>query len=127
MQMWSRSSRGTGDQSQFSGYWPWLYGGAYVSIPVFTAATNDGTGILTLYDGTLELNVPFGIMQRLIPGYYEIGLVITTIDGTVIQQLAVGTIPIYNGSAWSGFGPLPGGGTPGGDFSPSDFNNGFSI
>ena len=109
MQMWARSSRGAGDQSQFYGNLPFIYGGGYNAIPSFTAATNDGTGILTLYNGTLELNVPAGVMQRLLPGYYEIGMMILTPDQTVSQQLAVGTLPLLNGGVWAGWGAT---GTP---------------
>jgi hypothetical protein len=105
MQMWARSARGTGDQSQFYGNWPYIYGGGYNAVPSFSAATNDGTGVLTLYDGTLELNVPSATLQRLLPGYYEIGLVIMTTDQTMVQQLAVGTLPLYNGGVWSLNGP----------------------
>ena len=101
--MWARSSRGSGDQSQFLGNWPFIFGGGFVAVPAFSASTNDGTGVLTLYNGTLELNVPYGVIQRLIPGYYEIGLTIATVDGTTIQQLAVGTLPLYNGGVWSGW------------------------
>ena len=110
MQMWARSARGAGDQSQFFGNWPFIYGGGYNAVPSFSAATNDGSGILTLYDGTLELNLPAAIMQRLLPGYYEIGMIISTPDLQVTQQLCVGTVPIVNGGVWPGWGatkPFP--------------------
>jgi len=101
IQMWARSARGAGDQSQFFGNWPFIFGGGYNAVPAFRASTTDGTGILTLYDGTLELNVPSAVMQRLLPGYYEIGMLIATPDNSVVTQLVVGTLPIYNGGVWS--------------------------
>ena len=100
IQMWARSARGAGDQSQFFGNWPFIYGGGYNAVPAFTAATDDGTGHLVLYDGILDLNIPFATLQRLLPGYYEIGMVITDPDKTFLQQLAVGVLPIYNGGVW---------------------------
>jgi len=49
----------------------------------------------------LELNIPYTTMQKLSPGYYELGMTIATPDGTFIQQLAVGVVPILNGGVWS--------------------------
>ena len=101
MQMWARSARGYGDQSQFYANWPYIYGGGYAAVPAFSAATNDGTGVLTLYDGVLELNVPAAIMQRGQPGYWEVGMMIFTPDEQFVQQLAAGVVPIYNSGVWS--------------------------
>lgn len=101
VQMWARSARGMGDQSQFYANWPYIYGGGYAAVPSFSAATNDGTGLFTLNDGVLELNIPYTTMQKLSPGYYELGMTIATPDGTFIQQLAVGVVPILNGGVWS--------------------------
>lgn len=101
VQCWSRTSRGTGDQMPIGPQWPYLYGGSYFATPVFAAATNDGTGKLTLYDGTLSLNIPASTMMILAPGYYEMYFTISTIDGTVIQQLASGTFPLQTGGMWN--------------------------
>ncbi len=101
IQMWARSARGAGDQSQFFGNWPFVFGGGYNAVPSFSAATDDGTGNLTLYDGTLELKIDASVMQRLLPGYYEIGMTIMTPDKTISDQLAVGTVPLYNGGVWN--------------------------
>lgn len=101
MQMWARSGRGYGDQSQFYANWPYIYGGGYAAVPAFSASTNDGTGVLTLNDGVLELNVPFATMQRGQAGYWEIGMMIFTPDEQFVQQLAVGVVPIYNSGVWS--------------------------
>lgn len=99
--MWARSSRGYGDQSQFIGNWPSLYGGGYNAIPSFSANTQDGTGYLTLYNGTLQINIPASIMQRLVPGYYEMGFTISTPDRSIVSQLIVGIQPLYNGGVWT--------------------------
>lgn len=101
IQMWARSARGAGDQSQFFGNWPFIFGGGYNAVPAFTASTNDGTGMLTLYEGTLMVNIPYTTMQRLLPGYYEIGMIISSPDLANRTQLAVGTMPIYNGGVWN--------------------------
>lgn len=101
VQMWARSARGAGDQSQFFGGWPFIYGGGYNAVPAFTAATNDGTNHLNLYDGVLELNIPATTLQRLLPGYYEIGAVIQSPDQTFTSQLFIGVVPLYNGTCWS--------------------------
>lgn len=98
--MWARSARGAGDQSQFFGNWPLIYGGGYNAVPAFSAATDDGTGNLTLYDGVLTLNIPNATISRLLAGYYEIGGLILTPDKTYIQQLFVGLVPIYQGLVW---------------------------
>ena len=101
VQMWARSARGAGDQSQFFGGWPFIYGGGYNAVPAFTAATNDGTNHLTLFDGVLELNIPATTLQRLLPGYYEIGAVIQSPDQTFTSQLFIGVVPLYNGTVWN--------------------------
>lgn len=103
VQMWARSARGAGDQSQYPYAWPQqaLGAGSYGSVPAFSAATNDGTGVLTLYDGVLTLNVPAATMQSLIPGYYEVGMLISTADDSFTTPLAVGTVPIYNSGVWN--------------------------
>lgn len=101
VQMWARSARGYGDQTQFFGNWPYVYGGGYNAVPSFTAATNDGTGNLTLYDGVLTLNIQTDIMQRLLPGYYELGMTISDPDQTFTAQLAVGVVPVFQGLVWN--------------------------
>lgn len=101
IQMWARSARGAGDQSQFFGNWPYIYGGGYNAVPSFSAATNDGTGNFTLYDGVLTLNIPNATMQRLLPGYYELGMTISDPDDVFTAQLAVGLVPIYQGLVWN--------------------------
>ena len=101
VQCWARSARGSGDQSQFNWNWPYTYSG-FNAVPVFSGNTRDGTGILTLYKGTLEINVPAATMQRLLPGWYEVGFLISEPDGSTPQQLAVGTLPIYNSGVWNG-------------------------
>ena len=102
--MWARSARGTGDQSQFFGNWPFIFGGGYNAVPAFSADTRDGTGMLTLYKGTLELNIPSANMQRLLPGYYELAFILMSNDLQTTQQLMVGTVPVYNGGVWSNLG-----------------------
>lgn len=99
--MWARSARGAGDQSQFFGGWPFIYGGGYNAVPAFTAATNAGTTHLTLFDGVLELDIPAATLQRLLPGYYEIGAVIQSPDQTFTSQLFIGVVPLYNGTVWN--------------------------
>jgi hypothetical protein len=106
VQMWARSARGSGDQSIFFGNWPQIYGGGYAAVPSFSASTIDGTGKLTLYDGTLEINIPAVTMQRLLPGYFELAFLIATTDQAMTQQLAVGTVPVYNSGVWSTSGFL---------------------
>ena len=99
-QMWARSSRGSGDQSQFVGNWPFLSAGGAGLIPAITAATNDGTGAFTLLNGILTLNIAQSILQRLLPGYYEVAMIIQLYDLSMTQQLVVGTLPLYNGGVW---------------------------
>ncbi len=99
-QMWARSARGAGDQSQFYGNWPLIYNGGYTTVPSFSAATDDGTGHLVLYDGILTLNIPSTTLNRMLPGYYEIGFLILNPDKTHITQLAAGLVPIYQGLVW---------------------------
>jgi hypothetical protein len=44
-------------------------------------------------------------MQRLLPGYYELAMTISAPDDQFTSQLAVGTVPIYNGGVWQNVAP----------------------
>jgi hypothetical protein len=96
-QLWARSPRGAGDQSQRSSSWPNASGGWPGSAVLISANTDDGTGILALDAGVLTLNVPLSTMQMLIPGYYEVGITVRDKASLITQQLTVGTVPIYQG------------------------------
>lgn len=100
LQVWARSSRGAGDQSQLGG-WNIFQAVNNNYIPVVNASTKDGTGRLTLDEGDLLINLDFPNQANVLPGYYEIGMIMFR-DG-ISEQLLVGTLPLYNGGVFSQF------------------------
>lgn len=96
LQVWARSSRGYGDQSQRLGYWPIQIGNVINFNPTISATTGDGSGQLSLRNGILSINIPLGTMQQLLAGYYQVGCTMKNADTT--RQLFVGTLPLYDGN-----------------------------
>ncbi|WP_374307844.1 hypothetical protein [Methylocella sp.] len=101
MQVWFKSPRGYGDQGCFyGGYGAFAYGVPTPSIPVLQIDLDDGTGRLRLDSGVLSINIPLAPL-RLMPGYYEAGMTIwARHEPEIIQQLAIGLLPIYAGGAY---------------------------
>lgn len=98
LQVWARTSRGGGDQSQQFWNLPNQIGNVISFNPEVSAATNDGSGQLTLVNGVLSINIPAATMQQLLPGYHEVGCTIKNVDTT--RQLFVGILPLYLGDVF---------------------------
>ena len=98
LQVWARSSRGYGDQSQRLENWPLQIGSAISASPSINATTGDGTGQLLLVNGVISINIPQSIMQQLLPGYYQVGCVMKNVDTT--RQIFIGLLPLYDGSVF---------------------------
>lgn len=98
LQVWARSSRGGGDQSQRFWNWPLQIGNVISFSPSINTATNDGSGQLSLVNGVLSINIPQATMQALLPGYYEVGCTMKNSDTT--RQLFVGMLPLYFGDVF---------------------------
>lgn len=99
LQIWARTSRGYGDQSQTLYTWPLGSAGVINFQPNISLNTNDGTGQLTLVRGVLTVNVPQTVMVQLIAGFYEVGAIMVNGSGNQ-QTLFVGVLPIYNGNVF---------------------------
>jgi hypothetical protein len=98
LQVWARSSRGYGDQSQRLGYWPIQIGNVINFNPSINATTGDGSGQLSLVNGVLSINIQQGTMAQLLSGYYQVGCTMTNADTT--RQLFVGVLPLYDGGVF---------------------------
>jgi hypothetical protein len=96
IQVWPRSSRGYGDQSQRLGYWP--IGNVVNFSPAINATTGDGSGLISLVNGVISINVPQSVMAQLLPGYYQVGLTMKNADAA--RQLAIGMLPLFDGGVW---------------------------
>lgn len=98
LQVWARSSRGYGDQSQRLGYWPIQIGNVINFNPTINATTGDGSGQLSLVNGVLSINIAQGVMAQLLAGYYGVGC--TMKNGDTVKQLFVGVLPLYDGNVF---------------------------
>lgn len=65
-------------------------------VPVISATTGDGSGIITAYEsGNIEISVPASTMSNLVGGYYEVFLTMQTQGYTM--QIIRGILPLVWG------------------------------
>lgn len=83
--------------------------------PWLTAATNDGSGYLTVIGpGLLRIWFPVAVMGAMEPGSYHVTLVVT--DQTLTRQIWVGLLPVIGNELSIGAGYSLGGGFYGSDW-----------
>ena len=103
LQVYAHSQRGGGDQSQYgnNGLVAFVAGTTSQNIPIISCNTDDNTGMITLDDGVININIDM-IGPLFTPGMFEVGLLIVSKPDNIKQQLSVGLMPIYVG----GTGPV---------------------
>jgi len=66
-------------------------------IPVISAASNDGSGLVSVFEaGNIEISVPASMMSNLVGGFYEVYMTMQT--GGATLQIVRGILPL----AWGG-------------------------
>jgi len=88
--VWTQTQRGQGNALST------VWGFAGNATPVLTAASNDGSGKLTILpEGVIQISFRVSDMQSLVAAYYEVGMILT--NGTDTIQLVLGVLPVVNG------------------------------
>lgn len=83
--------------------------------PWLSAASNDGSGYLTIQGpGLLRIWFPVAIMGSMEPGSYRMTLIVT--DQTLTRQIALGLLPVVGREISIGAGYSLGGGFYGSDW-----------
>lgn len=83
--------------------------------PWLTAASNDGSGYLTIIGpGLLRIWFPAAVMGSMQPGSYQVTLVVT--DGTLTRQIWIGLLPVIGNEISIGAGYSLAGGFYGGQW-----------